>query len=140
MAFLTAGLIIDRIQRKIGKARSWVDVNCLRIWHLAVLGGVCLNIGILSIFVSGNPEIKEVSVTCYILLGWFVADGIGASVTGVLTGSKGMAITGIVLMVSVIPLAFYALEYAFLVFGLIMGIGYIITGLTDHNAWSKGKR
>jgi hypothetical protein len=117
-----------------------VDVNCGRIWCLAILGGVCLNIGILSIFVPGIPEIKEVSVTCYILLGWFVADGMGSSASGVLTGSKGMTITGIMLMVSVIPLALFALEYAFLAFGLIMGTGYIITGLTDHNAWLKGKR
>lgn len=140
LAFLATGLIIDRIQRKIGKARSWVDVNCGRIWRLAILGGVCLNIGISSIFVPGIPEIKEVSVTCYILLGWFVADGMGSSASGVLTGSKGMTITRIMLMVSVIPLALFALEYAFLAFGLIMGAGYIITGLTDHNAWLKGKR
>ena len=129
-AGLAAGIVTSRIQRKIGKARSWVDVNCSRIWFLSILGGVCLTVEISSI--SEIYEIEEVQLMCYILLGWFVADGIGASASGMLTGSKGMAIIGIILIASIIPISLYALEYAFLAFGLIMGLGYIASGLADY--------
>ncbi|VUT24040.1 MAG: hypothetical protein MOIL_00291 [Candidatus Methanolliviera sp. GoM_oil] len=44
-------------------------------------------------------------------------------------------ITGILLIVSAIPIASFALEHAFLLFGLICGIGCMISGFSDYRSW-----
>ena len=135
-AFTGVSVISLRIERKIGKARSWIGVNVNGIWRLAIVGGFCLNL-VASITLSHISRITDVEMLCYVLLGWFVVVGMGASATGVLTSSKGMTITGIVLMVSIILIALYALEYAFLTFGIILGVGYMVTGFANYGTGLK---
>lgn len=78
---------------------------------------------------------------CTILLGWFIADGIGSGVTGIITGSKGSILIGVLLILAVVPLSLsvWLLEYAFLIFGIIMGGGSAIIGFYDYNVWLKEK-
>lgn len=137
VAFIAEGFIAHRTSKRIGKARSWVDINCNRIWLLAILGGICLTFVPLFLVLKGSDPVW---LMCAILLGWFVADGIGAGSTGILTGSVGMTLTGVLSILAVIPLAAFFLEYAFLVFGLIMGGGYAITGFADYRAWLRESR
>jgi hypothetical protein len=138
VAFLVEAMISHRVSKRIGRARSWVDVNCDRIWLLAIAGGICFCF-IPTIFITEGVS-DPVSLMCAILLGWFIADGFGAGATGILTGSKGMALTGLLAILAVVPLSVWLLEYAFLVFGLIMGGGYAITGFVDYEMWLRESR
>lgn len=138
IAFLAEALISHRVSKKMGRARSWVDINCGRIWALSILGGVCLCF-VPTIFITEGVS-DPAMLMCAILLGWFVVDGIGAGATGVLTGSIGMILTGVVSILVVIPLAVWLLEYAFLAFGLIMGGGYAVTGFAEYGAWLRESR
>jgi hypothetical protein len=138
IAFSVMGFISQRIEQKIGKAKTWVNVSISRIWPIVILGGVCLTI-VVQIALIGYSEISEVKVMCCILLGWFVVDGIGISASGVLSRSKVETIDGIALIILAIPIALFVLEYAFLAFGLIAGGGMAIAGFLDYRAWQKEK-
>ena len=134
-AFLAKGFISCKISEKIGRARSWIDVISDRVWLLALLGGVCFCFIPFIIVNSINTEL----LMCTILLGWFIADGIGSGVTGIITDSKGAILIGIFSILAVVPLSLSArlLEYAFLIFGIIIGGGNAIIGFYDYNVWLK---
>jgi hypothetical protein len=136
IAFFVNGFLARGVTSRIGEAKSWMNVYSNRIWSLAILGGVCLTTVTASIpFVMEGALSNPVPLMCYILLGWFVADGIGMGATGIITGSRGNLITGILLIVSAIPIASFALEYAFLLFGLMCGIGCMVSGFSDYRSW-----
>ena len=138
IAFTLQGFVARKIEQKLGKAKTWVSVNISRIWPIVILSGVCLT-SLVQITLIGYSEIAEVELMCYIMLGWSVGDGIGISASGVLSRSKAETIDGIALIISVIPIALFALEYAFLAFGLILGGGAVIGGFLDYKAWQKEK-
>jgi len=136
IAFFVNSFLARGVTSRIGEAKSWMDLYSGRIWSLMILGGICLTTVIMPIpFVMEGTLPNPVPLMCYLLLGWFVADGIGIGATGIITGSRGNLIIGILLIVSTIPIALFALEYAFLLFGLICGIGTMISGFSDYRSW-----
>jgi len=140
IAIAVYGFLARGVTSKIGETKPWRNVYSTRVLCLATLGGLSVTMmTALSPFVMKGARSNYVLAMCNTLPIWFIADGVSLYAIGRIAGSRGNIIIGIIEIAigiaSAMPIAIFALEHAFLLFGLICGIGSMIAGFSDYRSW-----
>lgn len=144
LAAVLHALIRKRIQRELGGAGAvWLSIKIGISWFAtAFIGGACAMLWFFNV-----PEFQAILEapnpyygSSIILLIWFIIDGIGVMITGVLVESKEYFAIGAVLCALAPILAATNPIHAWAVFGAVLGLGYFAIGIRDYARWKRAKQ
>ncbi|MHC4396571.1 MAG: hypothetical protein ACYS1A_13040 [Planctomycetota bacterium] len=120
------GIIAERREKQVGLI-SQLSKQIGWIWYILLLNGTAWSgIGLSKGF-FGDPGFL-----------WAAIFGFGLSITGILS-SKEWLFGGLAIFIAILA-AFFIKDYAYLILGLVMGLGCIIPAIIAHRNYRKQEK